>query len=74
MGPHGSYFDDVPSTSGWYPYVQMLMALRITTGSGPRFYNMGTAPCCDPLDPGSAAAAALTRVQLATFLTRCFYY
>jgi hypothetical protein len=74
MGPHGQYFDDVPSTSGWYPYVQMMMALRITTGTAPRTYTMGTSPCCDANDPGSAAAAGLTRVQLATFLTRCFYY
>lgn len=74
QAPHGQYFADVPTTSGWYPYVQMMMALRITTGTGPGVYTMGTSPCCDPNDPGTPAAAALTRVQLATFLTRCFYY
>jgi hypothetical protein len=63
MTPHGVYFDDVLPTSVWNPFVQMMMALRVTTGTGPRQYTLGT-----------SAAPALTRVQLAVFLARAFYY
>lgn len=59
MTPHGQYFTDVPPTSGWYPFIQMLMGLRVTTGTGPGVFSLTT---------------KIPRIQLAVFLARAFYY
>jgi hypothetical protein len=55
--PQTPYFTDVPAENGFFPYVQKLRELGITTGCGETIY------CTD---------APLTRGQMSKFLQRAF--
>lgn len=55
--PQTAYFTDVPATHGFYKFIQKLRELGVTTGCGAATYCPGD---------------AITREQMAVFLTRGF--
>jgi hypothetical protein len=61
----GQYFQDVPTTDGFFLYIQKMRELRITNGTLPGG-TCPTGPCYGP-------ATNITRQELATFIVRAFF-
>jgi hypothetical protein len=70
IGPNGTfasgqYFQDEPTTDGFFLYIQKMRELRITNGTGTSA-ACPTGPCYSPL-------TNITRQELATFIVRAFF-
>jgi len=70
VGPNGTaasgqYFNDEPTTDGFFLYIQKMRELRITNGT------TTTAAC--PSAPCYSPGVSITRQEIATFIVRAFF-
>jgi hypothetical protein len=61
----GQYFQDEPTSDGFFLYIQKMRELRITNGTG-------TSAAC-PAGPCYSPLQNITRQELATFIVRAFF-